>query len=90
MGLVRSKECMQMLVTRPRNYSLNWLLIIEVEMFVRLWNPGRLIVAADIEANAVVSDILSGLDYRERVLLIYLGTTPSLFAVQFNSRALFQ
>ena len=60
-------------------------------MFVRLWNPGRLIVAADIEANAVVSDILSGLfNDRERVLLIYLGTKLSSFAVQFNSRALFQ
>lgn len=73
--LVKSKECMQMLVTRPRNYSLNWLLIIEFEIFVRLWNPGRLIVAAEIEANAVVW--FRENSSRERVLLIYLGTTPS-------------
>ena len=73
--LVKSKECMQMLVTRSRNYSLNWLLIIEVEMFVRLWNPGRLIMASEIEANAVV--LLRENSFRERVLLIYLGTTPS-------------
>jgi hypothetical protein len=81
---------MQRLVTRPRNYSLNWLLIVEAGMFVRFWNPGGSIVGADIEADAVVVDFLSSLNSRERVLLIYLSTIPSFFAEQFNSRALFQ
>lgn len=47
-------------------------------------------MGADIEADAVVVDFLSGLNSRERVLLIYLSTIPSFFAEQFNSRALFQ
>ena len=88
-GLVRSKECMQMLVTRPRNYSLNWLRIVDAGMFIWFWNPGRSTVGAEIEADAVAffSWICGN---RERVLLIYLGAIPSFFAEHFNSRALFQ
>ena len=80
---------MQLLVTRPRNYSLNWLRIVEAGMFVRFWNPGRSTVGAEIEADAVAffSWICGN---RERVLLIYLGAIPSFFAEHFNSRALFQ
>ena len=81
----------QMLVTRPRNSSLNWLRTVEVVMFVGLWNPSSSIVIAEIEADAVVVGFWSGnSNQRERVLLIYLVTTPSSFAEKFNFRALFQ
>ena len=81
----------QMLVARPRNSSLNWLRTVEVVMFVRLRNPSSSIVIAEIEADAVVVGFWSGIsNQRERVLLIYLVTTPSSFAEKFNFRALFQ